>query len=294
MPDIFVKCTYLQDPRFNLPHWYRLQIADYYRHMQCMHSEMVGEPLGDVVALAVEAALNKHIPYPALWVRYRSMSLCSRQRFSCHRDAANHGIVTVHDHYLYTRSEIPVELLSCSHFDLPNTYACNMVCDLSEPSFTDDDLEGELASLFSEPPACRFRLHEFCEYLSLCATIAGHSSNTIAALQRNFATVKDFKRSVPESTVVIINVNGHSARALLDSGSMADFISTKLVHQLGIQPFELAKQLPIYLAIQGSRAKVSAGCSAEIHYQTVKEAQYFDVVNLLNYDLVLGIPFLYQ
>ena len=83
-------------------------------------------------------------------------------------------------------------------------------------------------------------------------------------------------------------------RALLDSGSLADFISTKVVHQLEIQPFELAKQLPVHLAVQGSRAKISSGCKATIAYQGINESRYFDVVNLLHYDLILGTPFLFQ
>ena len=36
------------------------------------------------------------------------------------------------------------------------------------------------------------------------------------------------------------------------------------------------------------------GCKAEISYQSIKESRYFDIINLLNYDLILGTPFIYQ
>ncbi|OSC97059.1 hypothetical protein PYCCODRAFT_1332258, partial [Trametes coccinea BRFM310] len=116
----------------------------------------------------------------------------------------------------------------------------------------------------------------------------------LPALQRNAAAPRDVKRLIPEPIVVVVNINGHPARALLDSGSLSDFMSAKLAHQLGIKAFELAKALPVHLAVQGSRAKVNYGCRAVLEYQRIKSDRYFDIVNLLNYDLILGTPFLFQ
>lgn len=93
---------------------------------------------------------------------------------------------------------------------------------------------------------------------------------------------------MPDPIIVVANINGQPARALLDRGCLADLISANLVRQLVIEPEELAKQ------IQGSRAKTSTGCRAELQYQTVKAIQYFDIVNLLHYDLILDTPFFYQ
>ncbi|OCH85403.1 hypothetical protein OBBRIDRAFT_739934, partial [Obba rivulosa] len=118
--------------------------------------------------------------------------------------------------------------------------------------------------------------------------------DNLSALQRNAARPQDFKRKIPEPAVVVVEINGYPARALLDSGSLADFMSSKLAHQLGIKTFELEKPLPVHLAVQGSRAKINVGCSAEIKYQAIKESRYFDIVNLLNYDLILGTPFWFQ
>lgn len=98
--------------------------------------------------------------------------------------------------------------------------------------------------------------------------------DTVPAIQRNAGTPRDFKRIIPEPVVVVVDVNGHPARALLDTGSLADFMSARLAHQLGVKVFELEKPLPVHLAVQGSRSKINFGCK--------------------NYDLILGTPFLYQ
>ena len=112
------------------------------------------------------------------------------------------------------------------------------------------------------------------------------ASFPLGALQRNAASTRDFKRMVPEPIVVVVQLDGRPVRALLDSGSLADFISSKVVHQLGIQTFELAKQLPVHLAVQGSRAKISSGCQARQNYQGINESQYFDVANLLHHCMI--------
>jgi len=55
------------------------------------------------------------------------------------------------------------------------------------------------------------------------------------SLQRNRSVPKDFERKVPRPVVVEVFINGKPAQALLDSGSMADFISTRLVDQLNLK-----------------------------------------------------------
>ncbi|KAI0362834.1 hypothetical protein BV20DRAFT_902769, partial [Pilatotrama ljubarskyi] len=105
---------------------------------------------------------------------------------------------------------------------------------------------------------------------------------------------KDFKRLIPEPAVVVVHINGQPARALIDSGSLSDFMSAKFAHQIAVDVFELTKPLPVHLAVQGSRAKINYGCRATFEYQRIKSERYFDIINLLNYDLILGTPFLFQ
>ena len=94
--------------------------------------------------------------------------------------------------------------------------------------------------------------------------------------------------------MVVVNIDGHPACALIDSGSLADFMSAKLAHQLKVKTFELEKPLSVQLAVQGSRTKVNMGCRARLRYQEVTEDRYFDIINLQNYDLILETPFLHQ
>lgn len=54
-------------------------------------------------------------------------------------------------------------------------------------------------------------------------------------VERTTMQIKDQVRKVPEPVVVLAQVNGHQIRALLDTGSMADFLSTTLIDQLDLQ-----------------------------------------------------------
>ncbi|KIY60906.1 hypothetical protein CYLTODRAFT_323038, partial [Cylindrobasidium torrendii FP15055 ss-10] len=113
-------------------------------------------------------------------------------------------------------------------------------------------------------------------------------------LERNAASTRDFTRKVPHPLVVEVLVAGHPCRALLDSGSVADFISGKVLDQLKLKSMPLEKPIDLHLAVQGSRSKVNFGTRQRIEYQGIDEERYFDVANLTSYDLVLGTPFLFQ
>ena len=77
-------------------------------------------------------------------------------------------------------------------------------------------------------------------------------------------------------------------------GSLADFMSLNLAEQLKVKWIWLEKPLPIQLTVQGSRSKVNFGASVRFQYQGTDYQRYFDVINLQNYDIILGTPFLYQ
>ncbi|KAI0069499.1 hypothetical protein K474DRAFT_1568116, partial [Panus rudis PR-1116 ss-1] len=82
-------------------------------------------------------------------------------------------------------------------------------------------------------------------------------------------------------------VNDHPVRALVDSGSMADFVSTTLVDQLKLKTDVLAKPLPLQLAVHGSRLKVNHSVTVNFRYQDISGQRRFDVANLDNYDMIL-------
>ncbi|KAL5484854.1 hypothetical protein ACEPAI_7496 [Sanghuangporus weigelae] len=117
---------------------------------------------------------------------------------------------------------------------------------------------------------------------------------SVPMLERTSAYAKDFKRSIPSPIVVIVHLEGQPARALIDSGSLADFVSSKFADQIGLRRIPLAKPLAVQLAAQGSRTKVNYCTLAELKFGSVKCKRHFDIMNLDNYDIILGTPFLYQ
>jgi Retroviral aspartyl protease len=116
----------------------------------------------------------------------------------------------------------------------------------------------------------------------------------VASLQWNMALTKDFSCAIPKPVVIVVHINGQPACMLVNTGSLADFMSLNLAEQLRVKKIPLEKPLTIQLAVQGSRSKVNYGVMARLQYQEIDHERYFNVINLQNYDLILGTPFLYQ
>ena len=120
------------------------------------------------------------------------------------------------------------------------------------------------------------------------------SDANINALERNSARVKRVDRICPKPVVIVVHVNGQPCRALLDSGSLSDFMSTTLADQLKLKLETLDKPLALQLAVSGSRSRVKVQTTVGLRYQRIDEQRVFDIVNLDSYDLILGTPFLFQ
>ena len=84
------------------------------------------------------------------------------------------------------------------------------------------------------------------------------SKDKYPTLQRNSAKIKDGERLLPKPVVIKVTVNGEPARALIDSGSLGDFMSSTLVDQLKLKRNILEKAVGLQLAVQGSRSKINA------------------------------------
>jgi hypothetical protein len=89
-------------------------------------------------------------------------------------------------------------------------------------------------------------------------------------------------------------INDKPCRALLDSGSLTDFISSTVVDQLRLKYELLDKPIPLQLAVSGSRSVVKAYTSVNLKYQEILGPRTFDIANLDSYDVILGMPFLFQ
>jgi hypothetical protein len=116
---------------------------------------------------------------------------------------------------------------------------------------------------------------------------------TYPAVQQNTAAVKA-SCVVPRPIVITVKINNHPARALLDSGSLGDFMSSMLADQLKVDCMKLDLPLGLQLAVQGSQSKINAGTNVSVKYEGIDEVRYFDIINLSNYDLILGTPWLFQ
>ncbi|KAG6825929.1 hypothetical protein H0H93_016960, partial [Arthromyces matolae] len=106
-------------------------------------------------------------------------------------------------------------------------------------------------------------------------------------IERNASRPKDPSRMIPDPVVVTVKLNGKPVRALVDSGSLGDFVSTTVVGQLGLKKEELKSPLSVLLAAQGSRSKINYGVSAKFEYAGILEDRHFDVMNLSGYDMIL-------
>ena len=118
--------------------------------------------------------------------------------------------------------------------------------------------------------------------------------NKYPALQRNAAQEKGNQRVLPKPIVIRVTVDGHPARALLDSRLLGDFMSSTLADQQNVKKVILSTPLALQLAVQGSRLKVNSITAVQLQYQEINEQRTFDIINLNSYDLILGTPWMHQ
>ena len=120
------------------------------------------------------------------------------------------------------------------------------------------------------------------------------AQGTYLSIQRNSAARRNPARVIPKPIVIVVKINGHPARALVDSGSLGDFMLSTLAEQLHVEKDEFATPFMVQLAVQGSCSKSNYNAKAQFEYQMINEKRNFDVINLTNYDLILGTPWMYQ
>ena len=119
--------------------------------------------------------------------------------------------------------------------------------------------------------------------------------NKYVSVQRNASRVKGTgERLLPKPITIKALVNGLPVRALVDSGSLGDFMSSTLVDQLKLKRTNLEKPLGLQLAVQGSKSKINSVVNVNYSYQNIKDSRQFDIANLNDYDMILGTPWLYQ
>ncbi|THH28476.1 hypothetical protein EUX98_g5724 [Antrodiella citrinella] len=278
--DVLIDTDSLRDPMFNLVRWFQdtlmpglnLTIPD-----SC-------PPMGDVDVERTRLILNSCLK-----------SKGPDDRFDVERmDTDN---LRIHDDELGVSCIFSTAFLDSSEQEIASTYltcAGHFLVPAERGTLEDRDGSELNALLIETSVAGNDQVRPACLSLNAVNSRSDATALPLAALQRNAFSPRDFRRLIPEPIVIVVKIAGQPARTLLDSGSLGDFISARFAHQVGVQVFELEKPLPLHLAVQGSRAKISTGCKARLQYQSVSEERYFDVANLLNYDMILGTPFMFQ
>ncbi|KAG6874249.1 hypothetical protein C0992_007974, partial [Termitomyces sp. T32_za158] len=97
-----------------------------------------------------------------------------------------------------------------------------------------------------------------------------------------------------EYLVTYVEVNGHPAWTLWDSGSTTTGITPQFAHVNTICVHELTELLMLQLGTVGSRAVVQFG--AEVGVKTLGQptTEYVDIANFNRYDMIIGMPFMHK
>jgi hypothetical protein len=90
----------------------------------------------------------------------------------------------------------------------------------------------------------------------------------------------------------LVEINGQSAVALLDSGCTIDMISPELMKVVRVKVHELTEQVPLQLEMTGSLSKINYGVNTHIVYGPIKMDHYFNVINIDRYNAILGTLFM--
>ena len=90
-------------------------------------------------------------------------------------------------------------------------------------------------------------------------------------LQHSAAAARDPACQIAEPLRIVVSINGHWACALVDLGSLGDFMASTLADQLQVRRTPLHTPLSVQLAAQGSCTKVNYGTTVRFQYQTINE-----------------------
>ncbi|KAG6886334.1 hypothetical protein C0992_004502, partial [Termitomyces sp. T32_za158] len=95
-----------------------------------------------------------------------------------------------------------------------------------------------------------------------------------------------------ECLVTYIEVNGHPAWTLWDSGSTTTGITPQFAQVNAICIHELTEPLMLQLGSVGSRAIVQFGVEVKVKTSGQPTKEYVDIANFDRYDMIIGTPFM--
>jgi len=115
-----------------------------------------------------------------------------------------------------------------------------------------------------------------------------------SSLRRVMGEMKRPPRN-PEETLCLrafISINGIKALVLFDTGSTTDAVSNDFARVAQLPLYTLEKPITLKLGCVGSRSNVVFGTIAKAVFETKSANTYFDVANIDQYDIIMGIPYM--
>ncbi len=93
---------------------------------------------------------------------------------------------------------------------------------------------------------------------------------------------------------MILRVNGLDAVTLWDSGSTSTAMSPAFADISKALVSRLRNPVVLQLGTVGSRARINYGMTSMISSQGYSGSEYFDVINIDKYDVIIGTPFMHH
>ncbi|KAG6887015.1 hypothetical protein C0995_002396 [Termitomyces sp. Mi166 len=97
-----------------------------------------------------------------------------------------------------------------------------------------------------------------------------------------------------ECLVTYVEVNGHPAWTLWDSGSTTTGIMPQFAHVNAICVHELTEPLMLQLETVGSHAVVQFSMEVKIKMSGHLTKEYVDIANFAHYDMIIATPFMHK
>ncbi|EIW56799.1 uncharacterized protein TRAVEDRAFT_127897, partial [Trametes versicolor FP-101664 SS1] len=94
-----------------------------------------------------------------------------------------------------------------------------------------------------------------------------------------------------DTLCVEIPINGIRALVLFDLGCTTDSITPEFAYLCKAGRIDLQEPVGLQLGTKGSRTKINFGAQAEIALGSVRNAHYFNVLDIDKYDAILGTVF---
>ncbi|KAF5381401.1 hypothetical protein D9615_008297 [Tricholomella constricta] len=100
------------------------------------------------------------------------------------------------------------------------------------------------------------------------------------------------KHDDKECLATYVNVGGHDAWTLWDSGSTTTGVTPAFSQVAGLRVFPLDAPITLQLGTIGSRSTVNFGSDALVKTHGSEEMLYVDIANFDRYDMIIGTPFM--